>query len=211
MNALTFSKIGTIWSFRRELYFVTLSFLAVLLLPVIAVILLTNTGIDIISDSLATFNPITKLVEIRDPATGSVVNQIETTVVWPVKGVITLEFGESNWPYQPFHSGIDIANPYGQVGDPIVALMPGRVTYVGEISWGYGKHVVIDHGNNITSIYAHLDKVLVYKGQEITTTTQVIGIEGDTGWATGPHLHFQINVYGLPVNPRIFLGKEDPI
>lgn len=211
MGPATFSKIASIWSFRRELYFVSLAFLVTLLLPVIAVILLTHAGIDIVSARLATFNPVTKLVEIRDPATGEVIKQIETTAVWPTRGVVTLEFGESNWPYQPFHSGIDIANPYGQTGDPIVAFMPGKVTYAGEISWGFGKHVIIDHGNNITSIYAHLDTILVSKDQEITKIPKVIGLEGDTGWATGPHLHFQINVFGIPVNPRVFLGQENPI
>lgn len=211
MDASTFSKISTLWSFRQELYFVLLAFLVTLSLPVIAIIILTHVGINIVSDSLATLNPITKTVEIRNPATGEVIKQIEITTVWPVGGVVTLEFGESNWPYQPFHSGIDIANPYRQIGDPVVAFMPGRVIYAGEISWGFGKHVIINHGNNITSVYAHLDKILVYKGQEITTTTQMIGFEGDTGWATGPHLHFQINVFGLPVNPRIFLGQDGPI
>lgn len=85
--------------------------------------------------------------------------------------------------------------------------MPGKVIYAGEIFWGFGKHIIIDHGNNLTSIYGHLDKILVVKGEDITTASQVIGLEGDTGWATGPHLHFQIDVFGIPVNPRTFLGQ----
>lgn len=210
MNPLVFAKIASIWSFHKELYFVSLAFLLTLLIPVIAVILLTHSGIDIISDRLATFNEQSRTIEIRNPATGEVIEEIQATYVWPVRGVITSEFGVPNWPFQPLHAGIDIANPYRQIGDPVTAFMPGKVIYAGEIFWGFGKHIIIDNGNHITSIYAHLDKIFVVKGQEIKDINQVIGLEGDTGWATGPHLHFQINVFGIPVNPRTFLGQGNP-
>jgi len=199
-------QLFTIWSFRKELLYVTSVFLITLLIPVIAVILLTNSGIDIISDRLATQNQQTHEVEIHDPATGKVIGKIDTKTAWPTRGVITLEFGEPDLPYQLFHSGIDIANPNGKIGDPVTAFMPGKVIYAGEIFWGFGKHIIIDHGNNVTSIYGHLDKIYVIKNQEIKTTDQVIGLEGRTGWSTGPHLHFQINVFGIPVNPRTFLS-----
>ncbi len=201
-------KTGAFWSFRRELYFVTFTFLITLLIPIIAVILLTNAGIDIVSDRLATVQVGTNTVEIHDPATGAVIKKLDANAVWPVKGVVTLEFGESDLPYQPFHSGIDIANPNRQIGDPVTAAIPGRVIYAGEIFWGFGKHIIIDHGNNITSIYGHLDKIFVAKGQEIKSTNQVIGLEGSTGWSTGPHLNFQIDVFGIPVNPRIFIHNN---
>ncbi len=199
----------TFWNFRRELKYVVIAFLSILLMPVIAVILLTYAGIDIVSDRLATVNESTKIIEILNPANGEVVKQINTTVAWPALGVISLEFGEMSF-VEPFHSGIDIASAQGKIGDPVNPIMPGKVIYAGEIWWGYGKHIIIDHGDNITSIYAHLDKIFVYKGQEITDTKQVIGNMGTTGWITGPHLHFQINVYGIPVNPRTFLGNEKP-
>jgi murein DD-endopeptidase MepM/ murein hydrolase activator NlpD len=83
--------------------------------------------------------------------------------------------------------------------------MPGKVLYAGEISWGYGKHIIIDHGDNVISLYGHLDKIFVAKGDEIKTTTKVIGLQGRTGWATGVHTHFEIRVFGIPVNPRTFL------
>lgn len=199
----------TFWNFRRELKYVVIAFLSILIMPVIAVILLTYAGIDIVSDRLATVNETTQTVEIHNPATGEIVKQINTTVAWPALGVITLEFGEMSF-VEPFHSGIDIASPQGKIGDPVNPIMPGKVIYAGEIWWGYGKHIIIDHGDNIISIYAHLDKIFVYKGQEITDTNQVIGNMGTTGWTTGPHLHFQINVYGIPVNPRTFLRDENP-
>lgn len=198
--------ILTLWSFRKELKFVVLAFLTILMVPVIGVILLTRVGINIISDKLVESNPITQSIEIKDPTSGEVVKEIKPQVVWPVHGVITLEFGQSSG-YQVFHTGIDIANPIGQIGDVINPAMDGKVIYAGEISWGYGKQIIIDHGDNITTIYAHLDKIYVYNGQKVTIT-DTIGKEGQTGWATGPHLHFETRLYGIPVNPRVFLGKN---
>lgn len=174
------------------------------MVPVIGVILLTQVGINIISDKLVESNPITQSIEIKDPTTGEVVKEVKPQVAWPVHGVITLEFGQSSG-YQVFHTGIDIANSAGQIGDLINPAMDGKVIYAGEIFWGYGKHIIIDHGDNITTIYAHLDKIFVYTGQKVTIT-DTIGKEGQTGWATGPHLHFETRIYGIPVNPRVFLG-----
>lgn len=204
MNFFTAFKIAdTLWSYKKELFYVSLTFLGVLLLPFIAVLVIANTGIQLVSDQLASVDATTHQVEIHDP-TGKVVATIDATTTWPVTGVITLEFGEIDLPYQPFHTGIDIANPQGRIGDPITPFMKGKVIYAGEISWGYGKHIIIDNGNNITSIYAHLSKINVKKDDEVKPG-DVIGLEGQTGWATGPHLHFQINVFGIPVNPRVFL------
>ncbi|MBI2325863.1 M23 family metallopeptidase [Candidatus Collierbacteria bacterium] len=193
--------VFALWSFRKELKYVLLAFITLLMLPVFAVVLLTQVGINLISDKLVDQNPQTQSIQIKDPATGEVVKEIKPTIVWPTKGVITLEFGETSM-YQIFHTGIDIA---GKLNDPVNPAMDGTVIFAGEIFWGYGKHIMIDHGNNITSTYAHLDKIYVYKGQKVTIT-DTIGKEGQTGWATGPHLHFETRIYGIPVNPRVFLG-----
>ncbi len=171
------------------------------MLPVIAVILLTQVGINVISDKLVNQNAMTQAIQIKDPTTGEVVAEINPTVVWPTKGVITLEFGQSSL-YQVLHTGIDIA---GKLDDPVNPAMNGTVIYAGEIFWGFGKHIIIDNGNNVSTIYAHLDKIYVYPGQKVTTDT-IIGGQGQTGWATGVHLHFQVNVNGIPVNPRVFLN-----
>lgn len=189
-----------IFSYRRELAYVATAFLLVILLPIIAVIVLTQTGINIVSDTLAEVNQVTQLVELKNPLDGSVYKTIEGPFAWPTTGVITLEFAQSSL-YQVFHTGIDIA---GKRGDPITPFMSGKVIYAGEISWGYGKHVVIDHGDNVTSIYAHLDKIYVAVDQEVQQG-DIIGTEGSTGWSTGPHLHFETRVFGIPVNPRVFL------
>jgi len=64
--------------------------------------------------------------------------------------------------------------------------------------------VIINHGKHVTSIYDHLDTIGVKVGN-VVEIGGIIGTLGDTGWSTGPHLHFQINVFGIPVNPRVFL------
>jgi len=202
--AMPIGTVFTLWSYRKELKIVTGAFLLILLLPVVAVIILTQTGINIVSDKLVSLDSSTNTVEIHDPTSGVVITTISSPMIWPVKGVITLEFGKSDLPYEIMHTGIDIANPQGKIGDNISPFMDGTVIYAGETAIGYGKHIIIDHGNNVTSLYGHLDKVLVYKGEKVTIN-DVIGKMGSTGWSTGPHVHFQINVFGIPVNPRVFL------
>jgi len=65
----------------------------------------------------------------------------------------------------------------------------------------YGKHVIIDHGDNITSVYAHLNRITVYEGQEVKVSDS-IGEMGSTGWSTGPHLHFELRFKGEKINPN---------
>lgn len=193
--------VNTLWSFKREFFFILLTFLMVLLLPVIAVITLTQSGIEEVSGTLAQYDSKTNTVELFYP-NGTLYKERTIQVTMPAHGVVTNEFGETLLPYYLFHTGIDIA---GRKGDPITPFMPGTVAYAGEIFWGFGKHVVVDHGDNITSIYAHLDKINVKEGQDVKPG-DVIGLEGSTGWSTGDHLHFQINVFGIPINPRVFLS-----
>lgn len=192
--------LWNIFSFRQEIKYVVTTFILVLCLPFIAVIALTHTGVDVVSDQLAVSTK-NESVEIKNPLNGTVLKKIDGPFIWPIQGRITLEFGESDLPYQPLHTGIDIA---GKSGDPVVAFMKGKVIYADEIAWGYGKHVVIDDGDNITSLYGHLSKIYVSKGEDVSQG-QVIGLRGSTGWSTGPHLHFETKVFGIPVNPRIFL------
>ena len=88
--------------------------------------------------------------------------------------------------------------------DPVTPFMEGVVTHVGSLNWGYGYHVIIDHGDNVTSVYGHLSSVKVSEGQSVQPG-DIIGKQGSTGWSTGTHLHFETRVYGIPVNPRAFL------
>ncbi|MGI6103184.1 MAG: M23 family metallopeptidase [Patescibacteria group bacterium] len=191
------------FSMRRELTFIACTLIGICLLPIVAVVLLTQTGISIVSEALASGDPQTGEVTIHDPATGQTIGTITTPRFWPISGRVSLEFGVIHFPYQPLHTGIDIAGP---TGDPIVPFMDGTVVKVDSLSWGYGKYVVVDHGNHISSYYAHFNTIAVTVGQPVEAGVTVLGGRGSTGWSTGPHLHFETRVFGIPVNPRTFLS-----
>jgi len=195
-------------SMKREIKIITSTIIAVAMLPLLLVIILTQMGINSLGSVLATSDPQGVVVDIHDPATGEIIDHISGLGIWPVHGPVSLEFGESDLPYQVSHTGIDIAAPDHQVGSLVGAFMDGTVTYADAVSWGYGRHVEIDNGHHVTSIYAHLDSLAVVKGQAVVTG-DVLGTRGTTGWSTGPHLHFEIKVFSIPVNPRIFL-KGNP-
>lgn len=196
--------LWNVFSFRKELIYVTTAFVLVLSLPFVIIFALTHAGIESVSDKLITENVGKNTVSIKNPLDGKVTLTIHGPFIWPTSGVITLEFGQSDLPYQPLHTGIDIA---GSDGDPIAAFMKGKVIYADEISWGYGKHIIIDNGNNVTSLYGHLSDIYVKKDQEVQQG-QIIGAEGSTGWSTGPHLHLETRLFGIPVNPKVFLGQD---
>ena len=135
---------------------------------------------------------------------------------WPMDGVITQGFGCTSYPfeiYDPscpekhFHTGIDIATDYGT---PVHAADGGIVhnysmgcTYGGGLC-GYGLYVVIVHAGGFISLYGHLSGYAVADGTQINQDT-VIGYEGSTGNSTGPHLHFEIDLAGTPVDPLAYL------
>ena len=100
-----------------------------------------------------------------------------------------------------WHSGIDLA---AARGTPVVATLPGIVTVIVSPT-GYGLHVVIDHGGGLSSLYGHLDTVVVASG-DVVTAGQVIGTVGSTGNATGPHLHFEIRRDGIAEDPLLDLA-----
>lgn len=113
---------------------------------------------------------------------------------WPVGGVMTQYFA---W----YHTGVDIANNFGTA---IVAADSGRVVLAQYLNYGYGWHVVINHGNGYQTLYGHLSKILVAEGDNITRG-QTVGLLGSTGRSTGPHLHFEIRTGNAPQNPLSFL------
>ena len=118
---------------------------------------------------------------------------------WPVRGPITSPFGMRVDPvtgqYQ-LHSGIDIGADYGV---PITASADGSVIYAGWYG-GYGYAIIIDHGGGWSTLYAHCSAMYVSVNQPVRQG-QVIGAVGATGWATGPHLHFEIRRNGVPLDP----------
>ena len=133
--------------------------------------------------------------------TGEVVNALPLR--WPVRGRVNSEFGRRPSPWSgsaEHHSGLDISTP---PGTPIMCPAPGRVVTAGS-GGDYGRHVVIDHGNGVRSLYGHMSKVDVRAGQEVDKGT-LLGLVGSSGRSTGPHLHYELRVAGKPVNPRKFL------
>ena len=118
-------------------------------------------------------------------------------LIWPVIGPVTSPFG-MRWGRM--HEGIDIAAP---TGTAIRAAAGGSVIYAGWLG-GYGNLVVIDHGNGLAPAYGHQSSVAVATGQAVSQG-QTIGYVGSTGHSTGPHLHFEVRVNGVPVDPLGYL------
>lgn len=125
--------------------------------------------------------------------------------VWPMHGEITTFFGVPHRPYQHTHTGMDISDGQRAGITPVKPFRPGRVIETLWSSKGLGNHVVVDHGNGVTSVYAHLDSIAVQVGAEVGLAT-TLGLQGTTGVSTGPHLHFEIRVNGEATDPRQFIG-----
>jgi murein DD-endopeptidase MepM/ murein hydrolase activator NlpD len=205
MNWLLLIKVAT--SFNKEIGIVLVTIGILLTLPIFAVVVVAESGLSIVSNALAALNPITHKVEVRDP-NGNLTAELEATTVWPVCGYISEEFGVPHLPWQKHHTGIDIASPWGKIGEPVTPVMEGTVTVADSTGKsGYGKYVVVNHGNAITSLYGHLSAINVKIGDKVKSG-DIIGLEGSTGNSTGPHVHLEIRVYGVPIEPRIFLVGE---
>ncbi len=122
-----------------------------------------------------------------------------TPTLAPAVGVLTAGFGLRSDPFtggQEFHTGIDISSP---TGGRVVAPASGTVVRIGWSS-SYGRVVEIAHGFGIRTLYAHLEATRVAEGQRIRRG-DLVGIVGSTGRSTGPHLHYEVQVGGRPVNP----------
>jgi murein DD-endopeptidase MepM/ murein hydrolase activator NlpD len=191
----------TLYSFRREVGVIIGVMAALIILPTFVTIGLLSNGVQGVSDALVSVNAVDHKVEVRN-AKGELVTTLDATTTWPIKGTVTQEFGTPNPPYQIAHTGIDID---GGFGSSVTVFMIGKVIKVGEVLAGCGSHcVIVDHGFGITSIYAHMSAHSVEVGQTVKPG-DVIGKEGAEGWATGAHVHFEIQVMHIPVNPRTFM------
>lgn len=125
--------------------------------------------------------------------------------IWPLEGRLMDGFGSRIDPFSgegAHHTGLDIAAPTGSTvcatGDGVVSLA--------EWSGGYGRLVIVDHGNGINTYYAHLSKIKVLPGQEIRQG-ELVGLVGSSGRVTAPHLHYEIRVGSIPVNPMRYLRR----
>ena len=113
---------------------------------------------------------------------------------WPVAGYITQQFWSG-------HRAIDIGT---RIGNAVWAADSGYVVFIGWDPYGYGNHIIVNHGNGFETLYAHLSQVLVTPGQSVKRG-QVIGLAGSTGRSTGPHLHFEVRYLGVQRNPLDYL------
>jgi len=125
---------------------------------------------------------------------------VDTTMKMPLdNSVLTSSYGYRVSPISKkwkFHAGVDLAAPEGTT---VYACKRGQVTQTGYNST-YGNYIILLHTNGMTSLYAHLSKIEVKKGQSVMAGN-IIGKVGTTGASTGPHLHFEIRINGSPTNP----------
>jgi murein DD-endopeptidase MepM/ murein hydrolase activator NlpD len=122
-----------------------------------------------------------------------------TPTILPVKGLITAGYGYRQSPFtgvREMHEGVDLAAPYGT---PIVATADGIVSFVGPLG-AFGNVVFINHGHGFTTFYAHASKIRGTEGQSVKRG-EVVALVGTTGRTTGPHVHYEVQVNGVTVNP----------
>ena len=119
---------------------------------------------------------------------------------WPLYGNIVSRFGYRIYPWRGFHSGLDISGAYGT---PIRVTANGVVSYVGWRS-GYGRTVIVNHGYGVSTLYAHCSRYAVKTGQNVGKG-QIICYVGNTGYTTGPHLHYEVRKWDRAVNPVAYL------
>jgi murein DD-endopeptidase MepM/ murein hydrolase activator NlpD len=123
--------------------------------------------------------------------------------LWPVQGRITGSFGERTDPFSgegAFHRGVDISS---EIGTRIIAPADGSVMFA-DVMNGYGRAVMVDHGNGISTLYGHLSAFAVSQGQQVHRG-DTIGYVGQSGRSTGPHLHYEVRIFNTPVNPHKYL------
>lgn len=125
--------------------------------------------------------------------------------LWPIRGAVTSPFGGRPDPLSgegEFHTGVDISAPKGT---PVHAAADGVVASAGWCT-GYGKLVIVDHGNGVETYYAHLSQILVLAGEEVRAG-EVVALSGSTGRVTAPNLHYEVRIHGTPVNPWPYLHQ----
>jgi murein DD-endopeptidase MepM/ murein hydrolase activator NlpD len=123
--------------------------------------------------------------------------------LWPVEGPVTGSFGERIDPFNgegAFHAGIDIGAIFGQ---PVIAPADGVVEFA-DFMGGYGRAIILDHGHGTSTRYGHLKSFACFPGQHVHRG-DTIGYVGDSGRSTGPHLHYEVRINDVPVNPHKYL------
>lgn len=159
-------------------------------------------------DFLSSLSEATRLEEVRQQDLLRALRENRSTLasmpsIWPVTGFVSSSFGGRTSPFGrggQFHKGLDISN---RIGTPVVAPAEGTVIMSAR-DGAYGNSVEIDHGGGIVTKYAHLQRATVKPGQWVRRG-EVIGHVGMTGRTTGPHLHYEVRLNGVPVNPMRYI------
>jgi septal ring factor EnvC (AmiA/AmiB activator) len=162
----------------------------------------TRDSFDSIGTRLTTLGP--ELAQTKSDIQSKMKKLSATPSIWPtVSQRITSEFGVRKDPFTgraTFHAGIDFG---GDIGDPIYAAADG-VVQIAERDDAHGNYVEIRHANGISTKYLHMSKILTKIGEKVRKG-DVIGKLGSTGRSTGPHLHYEVSIYGSNVDPRPYL------
>ncbi len=142
----------------------------------------------------------------REEAPEIQIAALKVPFVWPVRGPISSRFGKRylRGRGKHFHEGLDIAAPKGT---PVKAARSGHVVYATNRIGGYGNMVIVQHQDSLSTVYAHLTKMLVKKGQYVARG-QKVGTVGRTGRSTGHHLHFEVRAARRPVDPFPLLQRQ---
>lgn len=161
----------------------------------------------VLGTNLALMVVATSFVPTNDPEDVHVSNSVvtsgttqlttEKSVQYPVQAVKVTQ------GFRVFHPGLDLD---GKTGDPVYPIKPGTVEAVSFSKYAYGNAVIVDHGNQISSLYAHLSKIEVKEGQGVGFATE-IGKVGSTGRSSGDHLHLEVRDHGRPINPYTVLPR----
>ncbi|WP_353095378.1 M23/M56 family metallopeptidase [Tissierella praeacuta] len=181
-------RIIMIKKFKEGSY--KLSFVTILVFMLMTSIFLSNGNIKAVADNSLNNSIVTNMEDIQ-----------LLEMIWPVPNYtkISAPFGKRVHPVtkmEKVHTGIDIP---GEEGEIIIAAADGKVVF-SQYEGGYGKTIIIDHGNNLATVYAHCSELLVEENDEITFGTAIAKV-GSTGASTGPHLHFEVRKDGEAVEP----------
>lgn len=132
-----------------------------------------------------------------------IVNEAEAPIDTEIAIKLPVKVKKITQGYGFFHPGIDLD---GTTGDLINPMKNGKVVKIDHSKYAYGNSIIVDHGSNLTSLYAHLSKIYIKEGQEVTTDT-ILGEMGSTGRSTGDHLHLEVRDHGVPINPLSVLPR----
>lgn len=141
--------------------------------------------------------------DLRNASTRDWMRLAAAPTLWPVQGRITGSFGERIDPFSgegAFHRGVDISS---DLGTRVIAPADGVVQY-SDLMNGYGRTVLLEHGNGISTLYGHLSGFAVGPGQFVHRG-DTVGYVGQSGRSTGPHLHYEVRIFNTPVNPHKYM------